>query len=47
MLSSSSLDTLFTKARSHKGWLDKEINIEQILQIYNLLKFAEVLMIED
>ena len=40
MLSSSSLDTLFTKARSHKGWLDKEITSEQILQIYNLLKFA-------
>lgn len=40
MLSNSSLDTLFTKARSHKVWLDKDVSSEQIYQIYDLLKFA-------
>ena len=40
MLPTPSLDTLFTKARSHKGWIDKNITNDQILQIYDLLKFA-------
>ena len=40
MLSTSSLDKLFTKARSHKGWINKDINDQQIHQIYDLLKFA-------
>ncbi len=40
MLSNSSLDTLFNKARSHKAWLKKDITDDQINQIYNLLKFA-------
>ena len=40
MLSNKNLDTLFTKARSHKAWLNKDITNHQIDQIYNLLKFA-------
>ena len=40
MLSTDSTDILFSKARSHKAWLDKDINDSQIQQIYNLLKFA-------
>ena len=40
MLSNDSLDILFSKARSHKAWLDQDINDNQIQQIYNLLKFA-------
>ena len=40
MLSDANLDILFTKARTHKSWLNKEITEDQIDQIYNLLKFA-------
>jgi 3-hydroxypropanoate dehydrogenase len=40
MLSISSLETLFTKARSHKAWKEKDITNDQIHQIYDLLKFA-------
>ena len=40
MLSTDSTDILFSKARSHKAWIDKDINDNQIQQIYNLLKFA-------
>jgi len=40
MLSTDSTDILFSKARSHKAWLDQGINDNQIKQIYNLLKFA-------
>ena len=40
MLSTDSTDILFSKARSHKAWLDQDINDNQIKQIYNLLKFA-------
>jgi len=40
MLSISSLETLFTNARSHKAWKPKEVTTEQIHQIYNLLKLA-------
>jgi nitroreductase len=40
MLSNENLEILFTKARSHKSWLDKEVTDNQINQIYNLLKFA-------
>ena len=40
MLSTDSTDILFSKARSHKAWLDQDINDSQIQQIYNLLKFA-------
>ena len=40
MLSDANLEILFTKARSHKSWLNKEVTDDQIDQIYNLLKFA-------
>ena len=40
MLSTDITDILFSKARSHKAWLDQDINDSQIQQIYNLLKFA-------
>jgi len=40
MLSNDSLDILFSKARSHKAWLDQEISENQIHKIYDLLKFA-------
>ena len=40
MLSNSSLETLFTKARSQNGWLNRDITDEQIHQLYNLLKFG-------
>ena len=40
MLSDANLEILFTKARSHKSWLNKEVTEDQIDQIYNLLKFA-------
>ena len=40
MLSTDSTDILFSKARSHKAWLDQDINDNQIHHIYNLLKFA-------
>ena len=40
MLSNANLEILFTKARSHKSWLNKVVTEDQIDQIYNLLKFA-------
>ena len=40
MLSDANLEILFTKARSHKSWLNKKVTEDQIDQIYNLLKFA-------
>ena len=40
MLSTDNTDILFSKARSHKAWLDQDINDNQIQHIYNLLKFA-------
>ena len=40
MLYDANLEILFTKARSHKSWLNKEVTEDQIDQIYNLLKFA-------
>ena len=40
MLSDANLEILFTKARSHKAWLNKDVTDNQIDQIYNLLKFA-------
>ena len=40
MLNKDTLDTLFTKARSHNGWLDKPVSETQINQIYELMKFG-------
>ena len=40
MLSNSSKEKLFTKARSQNGWLNKDITDEQIYELYYLLKFG-------
>ncbi|MDC9714405.1 MAG: malonic semialdehyde reductase [Gammaproteobacteria bacterium] len=40
MLTNDTLDTLFTQARSHNGWLDEPVSESQIKQIYALMKFA-------
>lgn len=40
MLDKNTMDTLFTKARSHNGWLNQDISEAQIQQIYDLMKFA-------
>ncbi|KAA0443626.1 MAG: malonic semialdehyde reductase [Candidatus Thioglobus sp.] len=40
MLDEKALQTIFTKARSQNGWLDKTVSNEQIQQIYELMKFA-------
>lgn len=40
MLNKDALDTLFTEARSHNGWLDKPVSETQINQIYELMKFG-------
>ena len=40
MLSIETHKILFTEARSHKAWLNKEVTDEQIDKVYNLLKFA-------
>lgn len=40
MLDKDTLDTLFRHARSHNGWLNKDISEMQIHQIYALMKFA-------
>lgn len=40
MLDQNALDTLFINARSHNGWLDKNITNEQIHEIYELMKFG-------
>lgn len=40
MLNEEVLDTLFTKARSYNGWLNKPVSKIQVNQIYQLMKFA-------
>jgi 3-hydroxypropanoate dehydrogenase len=40
MLDQNALDTLFTNARSHNGWLAKNVSDAQIQQIYELMKFG-------
>ncbi len=40
MLDKDALDTLFCEARSHNGWLEKEVTDTQINQIYELMKFG-------
>ncbi len=40
MLNKDALNTLFTEARSHNGWLDKPVSKTQIRQIYELMKFG-------
>ena len=40
MLNQSALDTLFCKARTHNGWLDKPVSREQLLHLYDVMKWA-------
>lgn len=40
MIDSTSIDTLFTSARTHNGWLDKPVTDTQLHQIYDLLKWG-------
>ncbi|MDB5997381.1 MAG: putative dehydrogenase/NAD(P)H nitroreductase [Pseudomonas sp.] len=37
-LSPQSLDQLFRSARSHNGWLDRDVSDAQLHQLYNLVK---------
>ncbi len=39
-LNESALDTLFNKARSHNGWLGKDVSNDQLLKIYDLMKMG-------
>jgi 3-hydroxypropanoate dehydrogenase len=39
-LNDVALDQLFRTARTHNGWLDKEVTDEQIRQIYDLAKMG-------
>lgn len=40
MLDENTMNTLFTKARSHNAWLNKDISEQQIHQLYDLMKFG-------
>jgi 3-hydroxypropanoate dehydrogenase len=39
-LSDEALDTIFRSARSYNGWLDKEVNEEQLRAIFDLAKMG-------
>ena len=43
MLSTDSTDILFSKARSHKAWLDQDINDNQIVMGYPAIPLKEFL----
>jgi 3-hydroxypropanoate dehydrogenase len=40
MLNQSALDALFYSARTHNGWLDREVSNAQLELLYDLLKWA-------
>jgi 3-hydroxypropanoate dehydrogenase len=40
MLNDITLETLFSKARTHNAWLDKTVTDAQLQQIYDLMKWA-------
>lgn len=39
-LASEALDQIFNEARSYNGWLDKEVTVEQIEAIHDLMKMG-------
>lgn len=39
-LDDTAMDTLFRKARSHNGWLDKDVTDAQLHQLYDLFKMG-------
>jgi len=40
MLTKDALNTLFSNARTHNGWLDKSVSTEQLQEIYDLMKWG-------
>jgi len=40
MIDDRSLDTLFRKARTQNGWLDRPVSVAQLHAVYDLLKMA-------
>lgn len=40
MIDEAALDTLFRKARTHNGWLDKPVTDQQLQQIYDLMRWG-------
>jgi 3-hydroxypropanoate dehydrogenase len=40
MIDEQSLDTIFRKARTQNGWLDRPVSDEQLRAVYDLLKMA-------
>jgi 3-hydroxypropanoate dehydrogenase len=40
MMDSQTLKTLFTDARTHNGWLQKDVSDELLMQIYDAAKFG-------
>ena len=40
MLTKDALNTLFSEARTHNGWLDKPVTAEQLQEIYDLMKWG-------
>ncbi len=39
-LSNEALDRIFREARTHKGWLDRDVSDDQLRQLWDLLKWA-------
>ena len=39
-ISAAALETLFTGARTHSGWLDKPVSDETLRALYDLLKMG-------
>ncbi|MFZ6863218.1 malonic semialdehyde reductase [Undibacterium sp. Ji67W] len=40
MLTKDALNTLFSEARTHNGWLDKPVTTDQLQEIYDLMKWG-------
>src|ERR1700712_4524108 len=40
MLNDIALDTLFYAARTHQGWLDREVTVTQLEHLFDMLKWA-------
>ena len=40
MLNDTNLDLLWRNSRSHNGWIDKPVSLEQIKKLYDLLKMG-------
>lgn len=40
MLDQTALDTLFIHARTQNGWLDRPVSLDQLAQLYDVMKWA-------